>query len=281
MHVTIKLRLHDPFDSVEELPTLFLEKWEQQQLEDLVLLDPKWLITLMKIIIKLEDGAIDHTGEDLRDLKETGIARAVLLRNCWKEYHTTDDDVSFRQLCLMLQAYCLIYPIRGDVGASFPKRSQSDNHEVSTTPVAVFRNLSHSRSVGADAPRSQSDNHDVSTIPVAAFHSVGADTTADNFLVPCKLPAEFRKGKEDCSFDLPWITFYFDFRGFLPVEIFNRFVCLMLARPQANHIEHQFSATCCRFYQIEGCNWKLEVETGHLLKVSVMYVSYSCVHMHI
>ena len=76
--------------------------------------------------MELEDGAIDYTGEDLRDLKETGIARAVLLRDCWKEYHSTDDDVSFRQLCLMLQAYCLIYPIRGDMGRCIPQRSQSD-----------------------------------------------------------------------------------------------------------------------------------------------------------
>ena len=231
--------------SIEELPTLFLDKWEQQQLADLVLLDPKWLITLMKIVMELEPGAIDYTGEDLRDLKETGIARAVLLRDCWKEYHSTDDDVSFRQLCLMLQAYCLIYPIRGDMGRCIPQRSQSDNHEISTTTAAASHSLSHSQS------------------------ACDADTTADNFLVPCKLP-KFRKNKEDCSFDLPWISFYFDFRGFLPVEIFNRFMCLMLARPQAKYTEHQFSATCCRFDQIEGCNWKLEIEAGHLLKVSVM-----------
>jgi len=195
--------------------------------------------------MELEDGAIDYTGEDLRDLKETGIARAVLLRDCWKEYHSTDDDVSFRQLCLMLQAYCLIYPIRGEVGTCIPHRSQSDNHEISTTTAAASHNLAHSQSV------------------------YDADTTVDNFLVPCKLPEKVNKDDR-----LPWITlwisFYFDFRGFLPVEIFNRFMCLMLARPQAKYTEHQFSATCCRFDQIEGCNWKLEIEAGHLLKVSVM-----------
>jgi len=234
--------------SVEELPTLFLEEWEQQQLADLVLLDPKWLITLMRIVMELEDGANDYTGEDLRDLKETGIARAVLLRDCWKEYHSTDNDVSFRQLCLMLQAYCLIYPVRGDVGRCFPHPTQSDNHKISTTTAAASHNLSHSQSV------------------------CGADTTADNFLVPCKLPQKDRMKKDHLP-NLPWITFYFDFQGFLPVEIFNRFVCLMLARSQAKCTTSrlpEFSATCCRFYEIEGCNWKLEIEAGHLLKVSVM-----------
>ena len=236
-----------PFVSVEELPTLFLKEWEQQQLEDLVLLDPKWLITLMKIVMELEDGAVNHTGVDVRDLKETGIASDVLLRNCWKEYHATDDDVSFRQLCLMLQAYCLIYPIRGDVklGMGSPSRSQSDNHEVSNTTSAAPSIFSHSQS------------------------ACGADATADHFLVPCKLPEKVGMNEDH----LPWITFYFNFQGFLPAEIFNQFVCLMLARSQAKHIHDQFpefSATCCQFYQIEGCNWKLEVETGHLLKVSVM-----------
>ena len=214
------------FVSVEELPTLFLDDWEQQQLADLVLLDPKWLITLMKIVIELEDGAVNYTGEDLRHLKKTGIARADLLRDCWKEYHATDDDVSFMQLCLMLQAYCLIYPIRGDamLETCFPKRSQSGIRGVLTT-------------------------------------------TTDNFLVPSKLPEKIGTNKDR----LPWITFYFDFQRFLPMEIFYRFVCLMLARLQTNCSQFpELSATCCRFYEIEGCNWKLEVETGHLLKVSVM-----------
>jgi len=197
----------------------------------------------MRIVMELEDGAIDYTGEDLRDLKESGIARAGLLRDCWKEYHSTDDDVSFRQLCLMLQAYCLIYPIRGQVGTCIPHRSQSDNHEISATTAAASHNLAHSQS---------------------ACH---ADTTANNFLVPCKLPEKVNKDDR-----LPWITFYFDFQGFLPVEIFNRFVCLMLAQSQAKRKSQlpEFSATCCRFYQIKGCNWKLEIEAGHLLKVSVM-----------
>ena len=239
-----------PFVSVEELPTLFFKEWEQQELEDLVLLDPKWLITLMKFVMELEDGVHYYAGKDLRDLKETGVASAVLLRNCWKEYHATDDDVSFRQLCLMLQAYCLIYPIRGDVklGTRSPSRSQSDNHEVSNTTSAAPPIFSHSHS------------------------ACGADATANNFLVPCKLPKKDEMNK-DHSPNLPWITFYFDFQKFMPVEIFNRFVCLMLARWQAKRIKSQFpefSATCCRFYEIEGCNWKLEVETGHLLKVSVM-----------
>jgi len=193
--------------------------------------------------MELEPGAIDYTGEDLREL-ERGIASAELLRGCWEEYNSTDDDVSFRQLCLMLQAYCLIYPIRGDMGRCLPHRSQSDNYEISTTTAAASPSLSHSQS------------------------ACGADTTADNFLVPCKLPENVELKKDRLS----WITFYFDFQGFLPVEIFNRFVCLMLAQSQSKHKSQlpEFSATCCRFYQIKGCNWKLEIEAGHLLKVSVM-----------
>ena len=223
---------------------------EKKQLTDLVLLDPKWLITLMKLIMELEDGATNYKGEDLRNLKSTGIARAALLRDCWRKYLTTDSDILFEQLCLMLQAYCLIYPIRGDVELEIdcPNRSQSDNLE--TVPMASPPSLSHSQSDGS------------------------TDTAANDlkFLVPCKLPnLEKIKVKDH----LQWITFYFDFQGFLPVEIFNRFVCLMLGRSQAKSTRRrkpEFSATCCRFYQVGGCNWQMErgVETDHMLKVSVM-----------
>lgn len=236
--------------TADKLPTLFLGESEKKQLADLVLLDPKWLITLMKLVMELKDGATNHKGEDLRDLKKTGIARAALLRDCWQEYLTTDSDILFRQLCLMLQAYCLIYPIRGDVQPEIacPNRSHSDNHEI--TAIAVRPSLLHSQSDGS------------------------TDTAANGlkFLVPCKLPE-----KIEVKDHLPWTTFYFDFQGFLPVEIFNRFVCLMLAWSQAKSTKRGkpplFSATCCRFYQVEGCNWQVErgvSETDHMLKVSVM-----------
>jgi len=243
--------LHVVCYAAGKLPTLFLGESEKEQLADLVLLDPKWLITLMKLVMELEDGAANYKGEDLRNLKNAGIARAALLRDCWQEYLTTDTDILFRQLCLMLQAYCLIYPIRGDVEPEIacPNRSHSDNHEIAA--IAVRPSLSHSQSDGS------------------------TDTTANDlkFLVPCKLPE-----KIEAKDRLPWITFYFDFQGFLPVEIFNRFVCLMLARSQAKSTKRRepsfkFSATCCRFYQVEGCNWQVErgvSETDHMLKVSVM-----------
>ena len=221
---------------------------EKKQLADLVLLDPKWLITLMKLVMELKDGAANYKGEDLKNLTKTGIARAALLRDCWQEYLTTDSEILFRQLCLMLQAYCLIYPIRGDIEPEidYPNRSHSDNHK--TAPMAYPPSLSHSQSDGS------------------------TDTAANDlkFLVPCKLPEKIKAKNLSQS-----ITFYFDFQGFLPVEIFNRFVCLMLARSQAKstkRYKHEFSATCCRFYQVEGCNWQVErgVETDHMIKVSVM-----------
>ena len=184
---------------------------EKGPLANLVLLDPKWLIKLMTIIMELERGATGFSGEEVRDLTQRGIAKAKFLRKCWRKELSLDagGNILFRQVCLVLQAYCLIYPIRSST-----------------------------------------------------------DTTADEYLVPCKLPPKKIERK-----DLPWVTFYFDFRGFLPMEIFNHFVCLMLARSQDNESTKnpEFSATCCRFYNVEGCNWQLEVETDHnLLKVSLV-----------
>lgn len=169
----------------------------------------------MKIVMELEAGDCKSTGEDVRNLKNKGIASATLLHDSWEEYLNT--DVSFKQLCLMLQAYCLIFPIRDMAGS--PAQSLSFAHD--------------------------------------------ADTT--KFLVPSKLP--------DCKLDdLPCnnYTFYFDFQGFLPVEIFNRFVCLMLAIKSLE--SYELSATCCKFYEFNGPNWQLKVESGHKLKVSVVYV---------
>ena len=170
----------------------------------------------MTIVMELKDGDPRFTGDELRNLKETGIATSTLLRDNWKVY--LDTDVSFEKLCLMLQAYCLIFPIRDN-------QPQSDYREA---------------------------------LPCFAQH---ADTT--KFLVPSKLP-DVELDEISCYN----YTFYFDFQGFLPAEIFHRFVCLMLAKK--SHKSPNLSANCCQFYKVEGSNWQLKVETDHVLQVSVV-----------
>ena len=170
----------------------------------------------MKIVMELKHGDRRFPGKDLVALKKTGIASSALLQTSWK------DHFPFKKLCLMLQAYCLIFPIRDMAGS--PNQSQSDDHE--------------------------------------------ADIT--EFLVPSMLPDLKLEDISCCNY-----TFYFDFRGFLPAEVFHRFVCLMLARmsPTCKDTKQKrkLSANCCQFYEVEGSHWQLEkVETGHVLQVSVV-----------
>ena len=176
-------------------------------------------------------------GDVLRDLKKTGIAKASLLKECWKkECHSNDEF--FRQLCLMLQAYCLIYPI----GSS--KKAASVPPQPSLSGP-----LASSSAASPPISRSQSARD--------------ADHTSESFLVPCMLPDKQLK-----DYGLERIAFYFDFCGFLPTEIYHRLVCLMLAKSKE---KTEFSATCCRFYNVSGSSWKIEMcSSRHVLKVSVM-----------
>ena len=48
-----------------------------------------------------------------KDALKKGIADCDVLRKCWTNFTSQGDNaaISFKQLCLIFQAYCLIYPI--------------------------------------------------------------------------------------------------------------------------------------------------------------------------
>ena len=225
----------------EEVSSLFLSQDEKSQLDSLVLLDPKWLIEVMKRVMELEKGDQKYLGEDIRDLNRRGIANASLLEKCWEGCYSESAGCSFRQLCLILQAYCLIYPLQPQPVAP-PGRSNSEPAASATKQQLPSRSQSE-----ADV-----------NFPVTM-----------KFLVPCMLPSE--PIPDD---PIKKVTFSFDFEGFLPAEIFHRLICLMIARSavsQGRKITPEFSATRCRFYNVEGRKWQLEMEPDcHRLKISVM-----------
>ena len=180
-----------------------------------------------------------YLGADIRDLKMKGIGNASLLRKRWEGCYSESVGCSFTQLCLILQAYCLIYPLQPHLVAP-PGRSMS----MPATSAPTQRPLS----------RSQSEV-DV-TLPM-------------KFLVPCMLPS-----KPIPDDPIKKVTFSFDFNGFLPAEIFHRLICLMLAASAATRgrkMAPEFSATRCRFDNVEGRKLQLEMESEcHRLTVSVM-----------
>ena len=169
-----------------------------------------------------------YLGEDIKEVNK-GVASVSLLEKCWKGCYSqsADHGCSFEQLCLILQAYCLIYPLPI---APPPSQSQSD-------PVTSSRTTEPSNA---------------------------------KFLVPCMLSIANTEISGD---KIPKITFYFDFCGFLPAEIFHRFICLMLKKstPQSRGRKRdpEFSATRCKFPNVNGRKWEIELES-HRLKISVM-----------
>ncbi len=221
--------------SAEQLPTLFLGDWERKELENLVLLDPKWLIQVMKQLMELQKKR--HVGKDAQELDNTGKAKESLLRDCWKGYYDERNEASFRQLCLMLQAYCLIYPIRSSELISQPPQASRSDPTGGSRPTQPLR----SQSEGVEAP-----------------------SPDKLFLIPCKLRFE----QEKCPVKL--IDFYFDFCDFLPAEIYHRFICLMLAETKQAE-KSEFSKSWCKFYEVLECPL-LKVtmmEERHLLVVSI------------
>ena len=87
---------------------------DRELLLNLVILDPAWLISVMKIIMEL--GRTSQGDRRLIiKLHDTGIASEGLLREKWADFCSESESggPSFHQLCLILQAYCLIFPLKG------------------------------------------------------------------------------------------------------------------------------------------------------------------------
>ena len=103
--------------SVEFLPRLFLSDECYKKLADLVVLTPQWLMKAMKVIMELtiKDDVAELSTSQLQRLVLNGVADSEVLEACWKRFLpplTPSSGVSVHHLCLILQAYCLIYPVK-------------------------------------------------------------------------------------------------------------------------------------------------------------------------
>ena len=96
-----------------ELPTLFLNKDEKTILHNVIILDPQWLAKVMTELMKVDYGC-KHNAQDICQLLDHGLAKQSFLQSLWDDYldRSTQESQqrSFQQLCLFLQAFCLIIP---------------------------------------------------------------------------------------------------------------------------------------------------------------------------
>ena len=124
----IQILLHSEF-----LPRLFISEAEHAELANLVILDPSWLIHVMKNVVEL-DYRSPIKGEYIHYLHVTGVAFVDLLKKAWSDYLRDPIDHSFHLLCLVLQAQCLIHPIT----VSLQSEPQTSPGELMCVCVCVY-----------------------------------------------------------------------------------------------------------------------------------------------
>ena len=93
-----------------ELPTLFLNKDEKAILHNVIILDPQWLAKVMTELMNVDYG-FKHNPQDIRQLLNRGLVKQSFLKRLWNDYlDRSNQERLFQQLCLFLQAFCLIIP---------------------------------------------------------------------------------------------------------------------------------------------------------------------------
>ena len=99
---------------LEHLPCLFLHDNEKAQLKDKVIIRPRWMISVMRKIVELDHSSCYEGIQPsfLQDLGLHGIADKHLLEKRWKEDLDRFGVLELHHICFLLQAYCLIVPIK-------------------------------------------------------------------------------------------------------------------------------------------------------------------------
>lgn len=88
------------------------------------------------------------------------------------------------------------------------------------------------------------------------------------FLVPCKLPPS----STDDEGHPHTCTFAFDFKGFLPEDVYHRLMCLVLKRAQeatTRKVKFEATKTVFKIFNFTECDWIMET-CKHTLEVKVM-----------
>lgn len=85
----------------------------REELSNLLVLDPQWLMDVMKVIMELKtENAVKLSTFEALQLCENGVASIKTLEVCWGDLLSKSPCINIRHLCLMLQSYGLIYPVQ-------------------------------------------------------------------------------------------------------------------------------------------------------------------------
>lgn len=103
---------------------------DRKLLRNLIILEPAWLISVMKIIMELNRKS-EGDRRLIIKLDDTGVASEELLRQKWANFYSESErGPSFHQLCLILQSYCLIFPLKGFLSPTEPVLDSSATGQI-------------------------------------------------------------------------------------------------------------------------------------------------------
>ena len=207
----------------EQLPSLYLKKLEKEKLNNIILLDQRWLLRVMMFLMELSKGEGEIPTTVVEDLKDSGTTKSSTLRKCWKE--VCSDDDSFYQLCLILQSFCLIFPV--------------PHNDSQLAPCSE---------IPADTQCTVEQQKEVLLQDGDLFSK--EDQT---YLIPSMLPDCGSRTDDSAIYE---VNFCFDFSGFLPVEVYHRLLCLMMRDQRVSR--GKFTAKYFRVTQVHGQNWMVQ-----------------------
>ena len=102
----------------------------------------------------------------------------------------------------------------------------------------------------------------------SAHEASSIDQGNEFYLVPCMLPDEVKRYDGIPRPALVGYYFVFDFKSFLPEEVFFRFICLVLKKSQA--ADPQYSRRRCVIFKMNNSDWDITFNSEkHILQVTV------------
>ena len=226
----------------------------------------------MKQVMELKEGTGVIPNMDMIELKENGIAKVEVLEKCWTELCEEGQEFNFKLLLLLLQSFCLIFPIAQSIPIPHQKSQASPNLAVSFQLPAAASSMSLSDSPATSLPESQlsaqqDDQTSKMTIRIQNEASAASERVA-TYIIPFMLPDDPPSDKQIARYK----KFYFDFKDFLPNEVYHRLLCLML-RDQPAKKDSILKANYFKVWGVHGCNWLIKRKDTKL----EVYVAYRCV----
>ena len=139
-----------------------------------------------------------------------------------------------------------------------------ENEDIDTLRKTGMASMAFLRKLWQDYHKDDEDLFKKICLLMRAHGLMQAIMSTDiRFIIPCML------SQKEQNFPIGY-TFYFDFKGFLPQEVFHCLICLVIKTCQEvpDCSPPEFSANSCIWYSFKGYDWCIQpMSETHRLKV--------------